>query len=74
MSKPSGIVPSTVKIFAASTSSVRALLRLENATAPTVSFSRIINCARLTAKRASGHSIASPGENLFSTRRNEMAT
>jgi hypothetical protein len=41
----SGIVPSTVKIFAASTSSVCALLRLENATAPTVSFSRIIKPA-----------------------------
>ena len=73
ISKPSGTLPSTVRISAVSTSPV-ALLRLEKATDPTVSFSRIINCARLTARRASRHSIASPGENLFSTPRNETAT
>jgi hypothetical protein len=74
MSKPSGILQSTVKISAVSTSPVLSLLRLEKASDPTVSFSRIINCARLTARRASGHSIASPGEKFFSTRRNETAT
>jgi hypothetical protein len=64
MSNPFGIMPSILRISAASTVPVCKLLRLENATAPTVLLLRIINSARLTARRASGHSMASPGENL----------